>query len=75
MKSTGETLQSLYQKSALLHITDHVRDNEAVSGLLQDLREAINDYQVCLRYYTPLPTIDWANRWCNKWQSMIKGVN
>ena len=48
MRNTEETLQSLYQKSALLRITDHVRDNEAVSGLLEDLREAINDYQVCL---------------------------
>ena len=49
LKTTEETLQSLYEKSALIRFTDHVQDNEDVSGLLEDLQEAINDYQVCLR--------------------------
>ena len=48
MKNTEETLRSLHQKSALLTFIDHVRDNKDVSGLLEDLQEAINDYQVCL---------------------------
>ncbi|KAF9786263.1 hypothetical protein BJ322DRAFT_775760 [Thelephora terrestris] len=46
LTATEETLQSLTQKSALLRFTDHVQDNEDVSGLLEDLREAINDYQM-----------------------------
>ena len=45
-KNIGETLESLKQKSALVRFTDHVQDNEEVSGLLEDLQEAINDYQV-----------------------------
>jgi len=49
LKTIGETLGSLEQKSALLRFTDHVQDNEEVSGLLEDLQEAINDYQVCSR--------------------------
>ena len=48
MKSTEGTLRSLNQKSALLTFIDHVPDNENVSRLLEDLQEAINDYQVCL---------------------------
>lgn len=47
LKTTEETLRLLYEKSALLRFTDHVRDNKDVSGLLEDLQEAINDYQVC----------------------------
>ena len=47
LKATEETLQLLYQKSALVRFTDHVQDNEDVSGLLEDLQEAINVYQVC----------------------------
>ena len=48
MKNTEETLQLLHQKSALLTFIDYVRDNEDVSGILEDLQEAMNDYQVCL---------------------------
>lgn len=47
LKTTEEALRSLHQKSALLRFTDHVQDNGDVSGLLEDLQEAINDYQVC----------------------------
>ena len=45
-KTIGEALSSLDQKSALLRFTDHVQDNEEVSGLLEDLREVIDDYKV-----------------------------
>lgn len=46
IKTTEESLQSLYQKSALLRFTDHVQDNEDVSALLEVLQETINDFQV-----------------------------
>ena len=46
LKTVEETLRSLHQKSVLLRFTDHVQDNEDVSGLLEDLQEAISDYQV-----------------------------
>jgi hypothetical protein len=48
-KSIEETLRLFPQKSLILRVADHVKDNEDVSGLLEDLQEAINDYQVCLR--------------------------
>ncbi|KAF9784028.1 hypothetical protein BJ322DRAFT_1219538 [Thelephora terrestris] len=41
-----ETLRSFSQKSLISRVADHVKDNEDVSGLLEDLREAINDYQM-----------------------------
>ena len=47
LKATSETLSSLEQKSALVRFIDHVPDNEEVSELLENLQEAINDYQVC----------------------------
>jgi hypothetical protein len=53
LKTTEKSLRSLCQKSPLLRFTDHVKDNEDVSGLLEDLQEVINDYQVrswCLHY-------------------------
>ncbi|KAF9783483.1 hypothetical protein BJ322DRAFT_1156844 [Thelephora terrestris] len=46
LQSIEETLRSLHQKSMILRITNHVQDNEEVSGLLEDLREAISDYQM-----------------------------
>ncbi|KAF9779596.1 hypothetical protein BJ322DRAFT_1221434 [Thelephora terrestris] len=45
-KSIEETLRLFPQKSLILRVADHVKDNEDVSGLLEDLREAINDYQM-----------------------------
>jgi len=36
----------LNQKSAILRFADHVQDSEDVSGLLEDLQEVINDYQM-----------------------------
>ena len=33
----------------LLRIADNAQDGEDVNGLLEDLREAINDYMVRLR--------------------------
>ncbi|KAF9785740.1 hypothetical protein BJ322DRAFT_1210370 [Thelephora terrestris] len=45
-KIIEETLRSLHQKSTIVRVADHVQDSEEVSGLLEDLREAINDYQM-----------------------------
>ena len=39
-------LQSLLGKSRARRFVDHVQDGEVVSGHLEDLREAISDYQV-----------------------------
>ena len=73
-KTIGEKLLLLDQKSAFLRFTDHVQDNEEVSGLLEDLREAIDDYQV----RSPLGTcldVDKASRWCNKLRFTNKDVD
>ena len=40
-------LRSLKEKSTLQQFVDHAQDDEDVSGLLEDIREAISDYQVC----------------------------
>ena len=53
LKTIGETLESLDEKSAPLRFIDHVQDKEEVSGLLDDLQEAINDYQVRLQPLHP----------------------
>ncbi|KAF9784004.1 hypothetical protein BJ322DRAFT_890154 [Thelephora terrestris] len=45
-KTIEETLRSFSQKTLIPRIVDHVKDDEDVSGLLEDLREAINDYQM-----------------------------
>ena len=47
LKHIEEQLQSLHGKSALLRLADNVQDSEDVSGLLEDLQEAVNDYMVC----------------------------
>jgi hypothetical protein len=52
-KAIEETLGSFPEKSLISRIADHVKDNEDVSGLLEDVREAINDYQVCLQSQHP----------------------
>ena len=46
-KGTINQLQSLKKKSSLRRFADHVQDDEDVAGLLEDIREAIFDYQVC----------------------------
>ena len=64
-------------KSTALQFFDNTQDNEDVSGLLEDLQEAINDYMVCscVHNCNVLLDVDQDNRWCNKWQSMIKGAS
>ena len=44
-------LQTLYRKSSLRRFAEHVQDDEEISGLLEDLQEAINDYQVRSRFW------------------------
>jgi len=66
-------LQSLKEKSSLRQFADHVQDDEDVAGLLEDVREAISDYQVCLHNgLGAISNVDEANRWYNKWQCMSK---
>lgn len=46
LKNIEEELRSLGEKSATLRYLDDVQDGEDVSGLLEDLQEAVNDYMV-----------------------------
>ena len=46
LKDIEEQVRSLHGKSVLLRFTDSVQDSEDVNGLLEDLREAVNDYMV-----------------------------
>ena len=46
LKDIEEQLQSLHGKPVLLRLVDNAQDGEDVNGLLEDLREAINDYMV-----------------------------
>ena len=39
-------MQPLSEKPGLRRLADHVQDDEEISGLLEDLQEAIADYQV-----------------------------
>ena len=39
-------LRSLYEKHTLARFVDNAQDDEDVSGLLEDLQEAVNDYLV-----------------------------
>jgi len=39
-------LRSLREESALLRFVDNAQDSGDVSGLLEDLQEAVNDYMV-----------------------------
>jgi len=48
LKGIEEQLQSLGGKSMPLRYLDNVQDGEDVTGLLEDLQEAVNDYMVCL---------------------------
>jgi len=48
LKDIGEQLQLLGGKSVVLESFDNTQDSEDVSGLLEDLQEAVNDYMVGL---------------------------
>ena len=47
LKDIGEQLWSLHEKAAILRLVDSAQDSEDVTGLLEDLQEAVNDYMVC----------------------------
>ena len=46
LKDIEEQLRSLHGKLLLLRLVDNAQDGEDVSGLLEDLREVVNDYMV-----------------------------
>ena len=46
LKDIEEQLRSLHEKPVPLRIIDNVQDGEDVTGLLEDLQEAVNDYMV-----------------------------
>ena len=46
LEDLEEQLRSLHGKFALLRIADNAQDGEDVNGLLEDLREVVNDYMV-----------------------------
>ena len=46
LKGIDEQLRSLHGKFVLLRVVDNDQDGEDVSGLLEDLQQAVNDYMV-----------------------------
>ncbi|KAF9786828.1 hypothetical protein BJ322DRAFT_1217819 [Thelephora terrestris] len=46
METIEKTWRSLHPKSPGLRVTDYIHNREDVFGLLEDLREAIDDYQM-----------------------------
>ena len=46
LKDIEEKLQLITGKFVLLRLADNAQDGEDVSGLLEDLQEAVNDYMV-----------------------------
>ena len=46
LKDIEEQLWSLHGKSVLVRLADNAQDSEDVNGLLEDLRETVNDYMV-----------------------------
>ena len=46
LKDIEEKLRSLHEKFVLLRLVDNAQDSEDVSGLLEDLQEAVNNYMV-----------------------------
>ena len=46
LKDIEVQLRSLHEKFLLLRLVDNAQDGEDVSGLLEDLQEAVNDYMV-----------------------------
>jgi len=46
LEDIEEQLRSLLEKSALLRFANNVQNSRNVSGLLEDLQEAFNDYMV-----------------------------
>ena len=46
LKDIEEQLRLLHGKPVPLRFLDNVQDSEDVTGLLEDLQEAVNDYMV-----------------------------
>ena len=46
LKDIEDRLRSLDGNPALLRLAHNAQDSEDVNGLLEDLREAVNDYMV-----------------------------
>ena len=46
LKDIEEQLLLLHEKSTPLRVLDNAQDGEDVSGLLEDLQEAVDDYMV-----------------------------
>jgi len=46
LEDIEEQLRSLREESALLRLVDNAQDSEDVSGLLEDLQDAVDDYMV-----------------------------
>jgi len=46
LEDIEEQLRSFREESALLRLVDNAQNSEDVSGLLEDLQEAIGDYMV-----------------------------
>ena len=53
LENIENRLRSLHEKFLLLRLVDNVQDSEDVSGLLEDLQEAVNDYMVRSRLWRP----------------------
>ena len=51
LKDIEEQLRLLNEKPVPLRIIDNVQDGEDVTGLLEDLQEAVNDYMVRSRLW------------------------
>ena len=49
LKDIEGQLRPLHEKPVPLRFLDNAQDGEDVTGLLEDLQEAINDYLVCSR--------------------------
>ena len=47
LEDIEEQLRSLREESALLQLVDSAQDSSRVSGLLEDLQEAVDEYMVC----------------------------
>ena len=46
LEDIEEQLRSLREESALLRLVDNAQDSKDVSGLLEDLQEAVDNYMV-----------------------------
>ena len=71
----GEQLRLLAEKPGFSRLTDHVQDNDDWFRLLDDLQEAILNYQVRSQPRARLLDINEDSRWRNRRQSAIRSSN